>query len=374
MKKKIFFITGSRAEYGQFSYLLKKLQANKRFDFKLIVTGMHLYPKFGRTYKQILRDGVKIYKKINLNYEKDHILSQPISLSNGINKFSKLFSKDKPDLVLIPCDRYEMLAPALSCHFLNIPIVHFYGGEISEGSIDNIHRNTLSILSKYHFVSHDQHMQNLIKIRIEKKKIFNIGILALEKINNTNFLKKEVLEKKIKVRLTENTILCTFHPVANSLKKTINEIENILKAFNKLKNYNFIFTKPNNDYGNSEIIKRVEDFVNKNKKRSVLTASLGQQKYYSLIKLVKFVSGNSSSLLYEVPIFNKFSLNIGIRQNGRLKGKTVINCKSNVEQILNSIKKIEYKITKKNIFNNIFYKKNSSNIVIKKLETFIKNK
>lgn len=372
MKKKIFFVTGSRAEYGQFSHLLNKISLNNLFNFKIIVTGMHLYRQFGNTYKEILKDKLKIYKKINLGYQSDDILTQPLSLSNGITKFSKLFKYEKPKLVLLPCDRYEMLAPALSCHFLNIPIVHFYGGENSEGSIDNAHRDIISRVSKFHFVSHDLHKKNLIKLGINKNNIFNIGILALEKIQNTELLTKKELEKILNFNLTVNTILCTFHPVANSKTKTIKEIQNVLLAFDKLKNYKIIFTKPNNDYGNKEITSRITNFVKKNKTRSILIASLGQKKYYSLLKFSKFVTGNSSSLLYEVPVFKKFSLNIGIRQNGRLMGSSVINSEAKITSIIKSFNLIEKKLLNKNIFKNIFLKKNSSEVVIKNLKMFIK--
>ena len=124
-KKKILFITSSRAEYGQFSFLLKKLQKLKKFNFKLIVTGSHLKKNFGNTYKEISKDGVKIYKKIKIHYYRDDSLSVQKSFSLGLKKFSILLNDFKPNLVILPGDRYEIFAFALACFFKNIPIVHF---------------------------------------------------------------------------------------------------------------------------------------------------------------------------------------------------------------------------------------------------------
>jgi GDP/UDP-N,N'-diacetylbacillosamine 2-epimerase (hydrolysing) len=365
LKKKVFFITGSRAEYGQFSYFLSKLSKQKDITLHIVVTGMHLYKKFGLTYKEILKEQHKIFKKINLENDNDKILSQPLSISIGLNKFSKLFTKEKPAIVCIPCDRYEMLAPSLACHFLNIPIVHFYGGETSLGSIDNIHRDMISIMSKYHLISHNLHQKKLVNLGISKNKIFNIGILAEDKIKRTKILKKNVLEKFLNFKIDNHTILLSYHPVANNLNTTIKEIDNILRALLRLNRFKIIFTKPNNDYGHSQIIKRISKFVKDNPKKSILVDSLGQQKYYSLIKYVRFVSGNSSSLLYEVPLFKKISLNIGIRQLGRTRNHSVINSKANIKDIENKMIIIDKKITNFKNFKNIFFKKNPTDLALK---------
>lgn len=373
MKKKIFFITGSRSEYGQFSQLIKKLQFDKKLNFKLIVTGMHLYKKFGFTYKEILSDKLKIYKKIYINSNSDKYLTVPFSISLAIKKFSVLFKKEKPHLVILPGDRYEILASALACNYLNIPVVHFYGGETSLGSLDEIHRNCISNIAKYHFVSHESSKKKLIRIlNLNNKRIYNIGSIALDKIKNINFLSKKDLEKKLNIDLSYKTILFTYHSITNDQKKTKSELKMILKAFKNLKNVNIIFTKPNNDQGHDFIIKNIKNFCKNDAKKFKLFSSLGQRVYYSAIKYSTLVAGNSSSLLYEVPYFKKYSLNFGVRQNKRLKGNSVIKVKLNNSSIEKILFKYLNKIPKKGL-KNPYYKKNSTYKTLKKINQIIKS-
>ena len=201
-KKKILFVTGSRAEYGQFSFLLKKLQKLKKFNFKLIVTGSHLKKNFGNTYKEISKDKIKIYQKIKIHSYKDDLLSLQKSFSLGLKKFSILLNNFKPNLVILPGDRYEIFAFALSCFFNNIPIVHFYGGDTSLGSQDEFYRNSISAVSDYHFVSHKLHVKKLInKSGAVKKNIFNIGAISLDKIRYLKLYKKSQVEKILKINL-----------------------------------------------------------------------------------------------------------------------------------------------------------------------------
>ena len=195
-KKKIFFISGSRSEYGQFSLLLKKLSTTKKINFKLIITGMHLYEKFGKTYKEAIKDQIMIYKRIKIDSNVDNDFTIPNSFSLTVKKFTGFLIKEKPDLVILPGDRYEILAVAISCFFQNIPVVHFYGGDTSLGSQDEFFRNSISNIAKYHFVSHNLAKKKIIKKNdILKKFIFNYGALSLDNINKSQFFTKKIVEK-----------------------------------------------------------------------------------------------------------------------------------------------------------------------------------
>ena len=334
---------------------------------------MHLYKKFGSTYKEILNDKVKIYKKLNINSKSDKFLTTPFSLSLAIKKFSLLFKKEKPHLVILPSDRYEILASALACNYLNIPVIHFYGGETSLGSLDEIHRNCISNIAKYHFVSHESCKKKLIKmLNLNEKKIFNVGSIDLDKIKNIKFFSKKDLEKKIKIDLSYKTILFTYHSITNDQQKTKSELNLILKEFRNLKNINIIFTKPNNDYGHDFIIKSIKNFCKRDKKKFKLFSSLGQKTYYSAIKHSTLVAGNSSSLFYEVPYFKKYSINFGVRQHKRLKGNSVIN----ISLKNRGFSKILFKyLNKKNLkfIKNPYFKKNSTLIVLKKINQIAKS-
>lgn len=354
-KKKILFITSSRAEYGQFSFLLKKLQKLKKFNFRLIVTGSHLKKNFGNTYKEISKDKVKIYKKIKIHYYKDDLLSVEKSFSLGLKKFSILLNNFKPNLVILPGDRYEIFAFALACFFNNIPIIHFYGGDTSLGSQDEFYRNSISAISDYHFVSHKLHVKKLInKFGVLKKNIFNIGAISLDKIKYLKLYKKSQIEKILKINLNLKTIVFTYHPVTTNQKKTKKEIDTLLSSLSSLKNINIIFTKPNIDRGHQYIIDKIKLFCNKDRSRFKLYDSLGYRLYFSLIKNSKIVLGNSSSILYEVPYFKKYSINYGDRQKGRYSGKTVINSEANSSNLQKLIKKYLNKQNPKKIFNPYF--------------------
>lgn len=339
-KKKILFITSSRAEYGQFSFLLKKLQKLKKFNFRLIVTGSHLKKNFGNTYKEISKDKVKIYKKIKIHYYKDDLLSVEKSFSLGLKKFSILLNNFKPNLVILPGDRYEIFAFALACFFKNIPIVHFYGGDTSLGSQDEFYRNSISSISDYHFVSHNLHVKKLInKFGVVKKNIFNIGAISIDKIKYLKLYKKSQIEKILKINLNLKTIVFTYHSVTTNQKKTREEIDTLLTSLSSFKNINIIFTKPNIDRGHQYIIDKIKIFCDKDGSRFKLYDSLGYKLYFSLIKHSKIVLGNSSSILYEVPYFKKYSINYGDRQRGRHSGKTVINSEASSNNLQKLIKK-----------------------------------
>ncbi len=354
-KKKILFITSSRAEYGQFSFLLKKLQKLKKFNFKLIVTGSHLKKNFGNTYKEISKDGVKIYKKIKIHYYRDDSLSVQKSFSLGLKKFSILLNDFKPNLVILPGDRYEIFAFALACFFKNIPIVHFYGGDTSLGSQDEFYRNSISSISDYHFVSHNLHVKKLTtKFGVVKKNIFNIGAISLDKIKYLKLYKKSQIEKILKINLNLKTIVFTYHPVTTNQKKTREEIDTLLTSLSSFQNINIIFTKPNIDRGHQYIIDKIKIFCDRDSSRFKLYDSLGYKLYFSLIKHSKIVLGNSSSILYEVPYFNKYSINYGDRQRGRYSGKTVINSEASSSNLQKLIKKYLNKKNPKKIFNPYF--------------------
>jgi GDP/UDP-N,N'-diacetylbacillosamine 2-epimerase (hydrolysing) len=364
VKKKIFFITGSRAEYGQFSFFLQKLSKLKNIDFKLIVTGMHLYKNFGSTYKEIIKDNIKIFKKIDIKSNLDSIKNVPYSVGCGIKKFTDLFIRHKPDLVCIPGDRFEMLSAAIACHFNQIPIAHFYGGETSLGSLDEENRNCITLLSKYHFVSNKKHIAKIKNFpNIKRKNIFNIGALALEKIKTVKLFKKKNIEELLSINLNKKNILFTYHPITNHQNKTREELKNILDALKMLDNVNIIFTKPNNDTGNDFIIKQIQKFCKLNPKNFIIKSSLGQKLYYSLIKYSSVVIGNSSSLFYEVPYFGKYSLNIGIRQMNRTQGNSIINLKAKKNIIFKKIS--EYLNAKGKKFDNPYFKKDSTNRTLK---------
>ena len=367
-KKKICIVTGVRSEFGLIVNLLREINKSKRLKLFLLVTGPHLMKEFGNTYKEIQKEGLKIFKKVKLS--KSIVNENYISNSVGIAviKFSKIFKKIKPDLVCIPGDRYEMLGPAISSYFANVPIAHFYGGEITKGSQDDITRNSITKMSNLHFVTHSSHKKRVIQMGENPNNIFLVGNMVIDNILSTNLFSRKIIEKIIKFNFASKNILITFHPITNKSLETEKQLIEILKALQNIKHVNFIFTKPNSDFGSDKIIKMIKNFIKKNYKRAKLYSSLGYKLYYSVLKNVDCMIGNSSSGLTEAPFLGLTTINIGNRQEGRTQVGNIINISAKSKIIENKILSVLKKKNKKRIINNVYFKRGATKKVVKIIE------
>jgi GDP/UDP-N,N'-diacetylbacillosamine 2-epimerase (hydrolysing) len=364
MKKKIWVISGGRAEYFLLESLIHKL---KKFDTTLVLTGSHFFKKYGYTFSQIKKT-IPI-KKIKINLKSDSRGEILLFMSKLIQQFTKKMSTNKPDLIMILGDRYEIFSVAVCAMILKIPIAHIHGGEITEGAFDDSIRHAITKLSHLHFVTTEKYKNRVIQMGENRKNVHNVGSLGVENTQRIKLLKKKEIEKKLNFTLNKKNLLITFHPV--TLTKNIESIDPLLKSLSKLRDTNLLFTSPNIDPGNNIILKKIKSFVSRNK-NSKLFPSLGQKLYFSCIKVFDGVVGNSSSGIIEVPSFQKGSINIGNRQKGRIAAKNVINCKNNETSIDFSIKKLLSKKFKEDIKKNknpYFQKNTSTNIVniLKKL-------
>ena len=364
MKKKIWVISGGRAEYFLLESLIHKL---KKFDTTLVLTGSHFFKKYGYTFSQIKKT-IPI-KKIKINLKSDSRGEILLFMSKLIQQFTKKMSTNKPDLIMILGDRYEIFSVAVCATILKIPIAHIHGGEITEGAFDDSIRHAITKLSHLHFVTTEKYKNRVIQMGENRKNVHNVGSLGVENTQRIKLLKKKEIEKKLNFTLNKKNLLITFHPL--TLTKNIESIDPLLKSLSKLRDTNLLFTSPNIDPGNNIILKKIKSFVSR-KKNSKLFPSLGQKLYFSCIKVFDGVVGNSSSGIIEVPSFQKGSINIGNRQKGRIAAKNVINCKNNETSIDFSIKKLLSKKFKEDIKKNknpYFQKNTSTNIVniLKKL-------
>ena len=367
--KKIFIITGSRSEFSLMKNLIIELKKIKNLQTKLIVTGSHLSNEFGYTYKEIQNEKINIFKKINIlgNTNKIKNTSTLSSISTGIEKFKNLFLKTKPNLVCIPCDRYEMLGPAISAFFLNIPIAHFFGGETSHGSQDETIRHILTKISLYHFVTHKTHKKRVIQMGENSKNVFLVGNMTIDNIRNTNLLKLNQIKKRIKFYENKKNILVTFHPITNVPSETKKQFKNLLKALSNFKSENIIFTKPNSDEGSFYITQMIKIFIKRNKNAN-LYDSLGHKLYYSLLKKIDCVIGNSSSALSEAPYLGAISINVGNRQKSRVQPGRVLNVNASSKLIERKLKLVLYKKKKFNIHDKDYLKKGATKKIVKVLK------
>lgn len=350
-KRKIAVVTGSRAEYGLLYWLMHEIKEDSELELQVIVTGMHLSPEFGMTYRQIEADGFYINVKVESQLSSDTAVGVSKSVGLGVIGFADAFYNLKPDIVVLLGDRFEILAAAQAALFAKIPIAHLYGGEVTEGNFDESIRHAITKMSQLHFVGAEPYRKRVIQLGERAERVFNVGVTGIDHLTRTHLLSRIELEKQLDFKLSERCFLVTYHPVTlieQSVSESLNELFNALDCFQE---YKIIFTKSNADPGGRLVGSLIDSYVDKNKKRSISFISLGTLKYLSTLKYIDLVIGNSSSGIIEVPYFHKPTVNIGERQKGRIRIQSIIDCKEKKEDIVNGINKAisikdELKITK----------------------------
>ena len=361
MSKKINiqYITGSRADLGIMSELINKLKKNKSINLNITAIGSHSLPEFGNTIKEIKINDLRL-NKLRIKFKTKNFYDITSFCSKLIDKISNNFKKRKPKLLLILGDRYEIFIASFVATIFKIPIVHFCGGDITEGSYDDKFRNAITQLSNYHFTTNKKSKLKVIKLLGIKKNIFNFGHLSLDHLKDRFFFSKSEIEKKFKIKFSTKNILITFHPLTNHINKTKKNFSNLIKVIDKNRDINYIFTSPNADQESVIIKEMIEKFVKK-KKNAFYVRSFGQNYYFSLLKYIDGVMGNSSSGILEVPSFKKGVINIGDRQNGRIFAKNIIKCNYSPKNIQNSINQIFTSKFKRKLRDtkNYYYKKNA---------------
>ena len=323
MNRKICVVTGTRAEYGLLYWLMKEIESDDKLELQLIVTGMHLSPEFGLTYKEIEKD-FKIDKKIEMLLSSD--TSVGISKSMGLAQisFSEAYEDLQPDMVVVLGDRYEIFSAVSAAMIARIPISHLHGGETTEGAFDESIRHSITKMSHLHFVATDKYRKRVIQLGEHPNSVFNVGGMGIENIKRLNLISKEEFEKSIDFKLAKKNILVTFHPVTLENSTASQQFQELLDSIDELKDTNIIFTKANSDTDGRVINQMIDEYVLNNSFKSVAFTSLGQLRYLSALQYMDAVVGNSSSGLIEAPSFQIATINIGDRQKGRIMADSVI--------------------------------------------------
>jgi UDP-hydrolysing UDP-N-acetyl-D-glucosamine 2-epimerase len=336
-KRKICVVTGTRAEYGLLYWLMHEIQNDEQLQLQLVVTGMHLSPEFGLTFQQIEADGFKIDYKVEMLLSSDTRVGVAKSVAVGVMGFADAFQQLAPDIIVILGDRYEILAAAQAALLLNIPIAHLHGGEVTEGAVDESIRHAVTKMAHIHFVASEAYRRRVIQLGEHPDRVFNVGAPGLDNAVRLPLLSKEELEQSLGIRLKQPTFLVTYHPETTRNGSAREQIEQLLTALEAFPEATLILTKANADSEGRLINQMLEYFVQKHSDRAKLFASLGQIRYLSALRYVDVVIGNSSSGIIEVPFFKKPTVNIGNRQKGRLKSKSIIDCKCTATDIINAI-------------------------------------
>ena len=336
--RKICVVTSTRAEYGLLYWLLKEIEADSELKLQLIVTGMHLSPEFGLTYKEIEKE-FKIDKKIEILSSSHTSLDICAEMARVYEKFAPALAELKPDILVLLGDRYEIFGVAGVASIMQIPIAHIHGGETTQGAFDEAFRHSITKMSHIHFAATNEYTNRIIQLGEEPGRVFNVGGPGIENIKKLNLLNKDEFEKSINFKLAKKNILITFHPATLENSSAREQFNELLKALDELDDTNFIFTKANSDTDGDVINKMIDEYVSENSQKAVAFVSLGQLRYLSAIKFVDIVLGNSSSGLLEVPSFKKATINIGDRQKGRARASSVIDVRPDRKEILAAIKR-----------------------------------
>ena len=368
--KRVCIVTATRAEYGLLKPIILKLQAQNNLEVRVVATGMHLSPEFGMTCQEIEQDGIRLDRKIEILLSAD--TSSAISKSMGLAmiSFADYFSERKPDLLIVLGDRYEILAVATTAMNARIPIAHLYGGDITEGAVDDVVRHAITKMSYFHFTATREHRRRVIQMGESPERVFWVGAMSVENACNVKNLSMHDLQEQIAFywnRDLEKMAVVTFHPVTLEDDTAREQFQNILNALDYFEDLKVIFTKANADAGGRVINHMIDDYVNEHPQKSKAYTSLGQLRYLSAVSLADVVIGNSSSGLSEVPTFHVPTVNIGDRQRGRVCGKTVISCGVAEKEITDAIQKALSQTFRNEICNekNPYEKKGTSDAIVK---------
>lgn len=359
--KRICVVTGTRAEYGLLSNLMRRINDCPEMQLLIIATNMHLSPEFGLTYKEIEADGFHIDKKVEMLLSADTPTATTKSLGLGIIGFADAYNELTPDMVVILGDRYEMLGAASAALLANIPIAHISGGDVTEGAYDDAIRHSITKMSHLHFTSTDVYRNRVIQLGEDPTRVFNVGSTGIDNMKQIQLMDKQSLESNLGFEFGDNCVLVTFHPETIKEQSTMSQFQNLLNALESI-GCRIIFTNPNSDSDGRVVIDMINEYVSLHPEKSISFTSLGYIRYLSSLKYVQAVVGNSSSGLIEVPSFGIPTVNIGDRQKGRLYADSVINCTTDETDIYNALKTAlssEFKIKLQNVVNP--YEKDGTN-------------
>ena len=340
LKRKICVVTGTRAEYGLLSGLMKEIQGDADLELQIIATGAHLSPEFGLTYREIEEDGFTINRKIEILLSADTPVAVSKSTGLAVIGFAEAYEALRPDIVVLLGDRFETLAAATAAAIARIPVAHIHGGEATEGAIDEAFRHAITKMSHFHFTAAEAYRRRVIQLGESPERVFVVGALGIDNIRRLKLLDRKAFEASIDFPLGERNLMVTFHPVTLEQSTAGNQFQQLLDVLEELKDTKVIFTKPNADTDGRIIMGMIDDYVARHSDRAVAFDSLGRLRYLSALQFVDAVVGNSSSGILEAPSFRIGTINIGDRQRGRIRAESVIDSEPTADAIRGAIARL----------------------------------
>lgn len=333
--KKVVIVTSGRADYGIYLPLLRALEAAPDFELSLFVTGMHLSPEFGLTLRTIEQDGYHIAEQVECLLSSDSPEGVALSMGLGLQGFARAFQRTQVDLLVVLGDRFEMHAAALAALPFNIPVAHIHGGELTQGAIDESLRHSLTKLSHLHFVTTEEYRQRVIQLGEEPWRVTTCGAPGLDNLQQISLLTSGQINDRFGIQPTPDTLLVTYHPVTLEYSEAEEQIDALLGALEQT-GRPLLFTLGNADTSGRLLNQKIQEFAARSSQAAVVK-TLGTQGYFSVMKVVAAMVGNSSSGIIEAASFGLPVVNVGIRQQGRVRGGNVIDTGNGTEEILAGI-------------------------------------
>lgn len=332
--RNICVITGTRAEYGLLSGLMRLIDQSPLTRLQIITTNMHLSAQYGNTYQEIEKDGFHIDERIPILVESETGENATVNaMARAMKGYGEAFDRLHPALILILGDRYEMLAAASTALIKRIPVAHISGGALSYGACDDAIRHSITKMSHLHFTEAEEYRKRVIQLGEHPERVFHVGALGVENIKRVPLMSKEDVERDLQFEVGDNTLLITYHPVTLSDSNPLDDIQALFYALDEHPELRVIFTMPNSDNGGQVIAEAIEQYALQHADRVRAYKSLGMRRYLSVMKYCTAVVGNSSSGILEAPSFHIPTLNIGSRQDGRIAATSVYNCSTDKESI-----------------------------------------
>ncbi len=346
-KRKIAVFTGNRAEYGLQYPILRAINDHPNLNYSLIVSGAHLDPNFGSTLEEIISDGFHIDHEVKIEMDATSLFATAQAIGSGILSISKVLAEEMPDMIVVYADRFEGFAAVIAATQMNIPTAHIEGGDLTEGgALDDSVRHAMTKLAHLHFTTNEMASNRILAMGEEDWRVHTVGFPAIDLISEENFASRSDIKKVLNLDFNRPIILFTQHSVTTEFDQARNQILPSLSAIKSLANEGVqcILTYPNNDAGGNLIIRELELLSNLKLDNIQITRSLGRNLYHGILALARDSSvqiacmGNSSSGLKETPAFNCPTVNIGSRQEGRLRGSNVLDANYDAQDIYNCTK------------------------------------
>lgn len=335
----ITVFTGTRAEYGLLYWLMRDINADPDCRLSTLVTGTHLSPEFGLTWRDIEADGFPLSERVEMLLSSDSGVGIAKAMGLGIIGYSDALTRLAPDVLVVLGDRFEALGVAMAARVLGIPIAHLHGGEITEGAHDDVFRHAITKLSDYHFVATNSYRRRVLQLGEDPKRVEVVGAFGLDHVKRSTTMTFAQMVETLPFPLTQPYALATYHPVTQGDEPPGKTADAMLTALLDQTQLKILATYPNADAGGRDIINVLEAWQMRMPGRVVLVPNLGFERYLSAVENAAVVIGNSSSGLIEVPAFHIPTVNIGLRQKGRLSGPSVLNCGPSRAEISEAIEK-----------------------------------